>query len=64
MDGGGLLDCHTCGLPVGIVDRFVLGRSPHPVEHVKILCVHGHWLTVPTDTVTANSLFRRGLTLR
>jgi hypothetical protein len=41
----GLLDCPACGLPAEIVDRFTLEASPHPVEHVKIRCLAGHWFT-------------------
>lgn len=39
------LDCPQCGLPAQIVDRFSLGGSAGPVEHVKIVCVAGHWFT-------------------
>lgn len=49
MDRNRLLDCPTCALPAEVVDRFVLDGSPHPVEHVKLRCITGHWFTVPTD---------------
>jgi len=43
------LDCPSCGLPAQIVDRFTLPGSPRPVEHLKIVCTAGHWLTPPID---------------
>jgi hypothetical protein len=44
-----LLDCPTCGLPAEITDRFMLYGVPSPVEHVKLVCVRGHWYTPPFD---------------
>jgi len=44
-----LLDCPSCGLPAAITDRFTLGGAPGPVEHVKLVCVAGHWCTPPAD---------------
>lgn len=44
-----LLDCPTCGMPAEITDRFVLDGVPTPVEHVKLVCVSGHWYTPPVD---------------
>lgn len=66
MQPKGLLDCPTCALPAEIVDRFLLDGSPHPVEHVKLRCVDGHWFTIPTDAVRQNdggpgSLFCRAV---
>ncbi|HTX08971.1 MAG TPA: hypothetical protein VME22_10195 [Solirubrobacteraceae bacterium] len=46
---GELIDCPTCGSPAEIIDRFVLGGAPGPVEHVKIACVRRHWYTLPVD---------------
>jgi hypothetical protein len=43
------LDCPTCGLPTEIIDRFTLDGAPMPVEHVKLVCVRGHWYTIPID---------------
>jgi hypothetical protein len=54
MDRNRLLDCPTCALPAEVVDRFVLDGSPHPVEHVKLRCITGHWFTFPTDTLGAS----------
>jgi hypothetical protein len=44
-----LLNCPACGLPAEITDRFVLGGVPTPVEHVKLVCIKGHWYTPPVD---------------
>jgi hypothetical protein len=44
-----LLDCPTCGLPAEITERFILDGVPAPVEHVKLVCVKGHWYTPPVD---------------
>jgi hypothetical protein len=48
LQTGALVDCATCGLPAEITDRFTVGGAPAPVEHVKIVCVRGHWYTLPT----------------
>jgi hypothetical protein len=44
-----LLDCPTYGLPAEITDRFILDGVATPVEHVKLVCVKGHWYTPPID---------------
>jgi hypothetical protein len=44
-----LLDCPTCGMPAEMTDRFVLDGVPTRVEHVKLVCVRGHWYTPPAD---------------
>ena len=41
------LDCPSCGLPAQIVDRFTPSGSAGAVEHLKIVCTAGHWLTPP-----------------
>jgi hypothetical protein len=46
---GALLDCPTCGLPAEVTDRFALGGTPGPVEHVKVVCVRRHWYTLPVE---------------
>jgi hypothetical protein len=48
-----LLNCPTCGLPAEITDRFILDGTPGPVEHVKIVCVKGHWYTPAVDQLPA-----------
>jgi hypothetical protein len=47
--GHPLIECPSCGLPAEIIDRFILDGAPHPVEHVKLMCVMGHWCTPPVD---------------
>ena len=37
--------CPECDLPAQIVDRFTLVSTSGPVEHVKIVCLGGHWFT-------------------
>jgi hypothetical protein len=44
-----LLNCPSCGLPAEITDRFMLDGAPGPVEHVKLVCVQGHWYTLAVD---------------
>ena len=48
-----LLNCPTCGLPAEITDRFTLDGAPGPVEHVKLVCVEGHWYTPAVDRLPA-----------
>jgi len=48
-----LVECPACGLPAEITDRFVLGGTPGPVEHVKIMCVTRHWFTLPVEQLAA-----------
>ena len=43
--------CPRCDLPANIVDRFSLTSTDGPVNHVKIVCVGGHWFTPATDEV-------------
>lgn len=53
-----LLECPSCGLPAAITDRFTLGGAPRPVEHVKLVCVAGHWCTPPVDQLSGTELER------
>ncbi|MGP0036287.1 MAG: hypothetical protein ACLP4R_17195 [Solirubrobacteraceae bacterium] len=53
-----LLECPSCGLPAAITDRFTLGGAPSPVEHVKLVCVAGHWCTPPVDHLLGKELER------
>ena len=43
--------CPNCGQPAVITDRFTLRGSPGPVEHVKLVCVVGHWFTPPIESL-------------
>ena len=47
-----LLECPGCGLPAEITQRFTLDGVPTAVEHVKVVCVAGHWFTPPIDAIT------------
>jgi hypothetical protein len=51
MTANTLLNCPECGLPAEIVDRFTLDGSPTPVEHIKLVCIAGHWFTPPVDSI-------------
>ena len=42
-------DCPSCGVPMEVIDRFILNGVPTPVEHVKVRCPIGHWYTIPTE---------------
>lgn len=38
--------CPQCAQPAEIIDRFTLGSSDGPLEHVKLSCRSGrHWYT-------------------
>jgi hypothetical protein len=45
--------CPECALPARIIDRFTLGSTDGPVEHVKTSCPTGHWFTPRADDVQA-----------
>jgi hypothetical protein len=55
------LSCPSCGLPATITDRFTLGGAPSPVEHVKLVCVAGHWCTPPIDDLLGTTLERHAV---
>jgi hypothetical protein len=38
--------------PARITERFRLGSTAGPVEHLKIGCVNHHWLTPLAETLT------------
>ena len=40
-----------CGVPAGVVDRFVLASTSGPVEHVKTWCLDGHTFTQRVDAL-------------
>lgn len=48
-----IVDCPSCGLPAEIVDTFTLGSTDGPVEHVKVVCIAGHWFTPQADRLGA-----------
>jgi hypothetical protein len=44
--------CPQCAQPAEIVDRFTLGSTDGPLEHVKIKCSNGmHWYTPLAEDV-------------
>ena len=52
VPGDALLECPSCGLPAEISDRFTLDGVPTAVAHVKLICVLGHWYTLPVDQLS------------
>lgn len=48
--------CPQCDLPAEIVDRFTLASTGGPTEHVKTMCVGGHWFTPLAADVQALAL--------
>jgi hypothetical protein len=44
--------CPQCGAPTRITERFWLGSTAGPVEHLKTGCANNHWLTPPAEMVT------------
>jgi hypothetical protein len=47
------IPCPQCGAPARITERFWLGSTGGPVEHVKTGCVNHHWLTPLAETLAA-----------
>jgi hypothetical protein len=45
--------CPECDLPAEIADRFTLAGTDGAQEHVKVVCVAGHWFTPQADDVEA-----------
>jgi hypothetical protein len=43
--------CPQCAQPAQIVDRFALGGTDGPLEHVKVGCQNGHWFTPLAEDV-------------
>ena len=41
----------TCRAPARIVDRWTLGSTGGPVEHVKTGCERGHWFTPTVESL-------------
>ena len=50
-----LIGCQapTCRAPAMVVDRWTWRSTDGPLEHVKTMCVRGHWFTAPLDAVAA-----------
>jgi hypothetical protein len=47
-----------CGVPAGVVDRFVLASTGGPVEHVKTWCLDDHGFTQRVDALVAWPMIR------
>jgi hypothetical protein len=45
--------CPQGGAPARITERFRLGSTAGPVEHLKIGCGNHHWLTPLAETLPA-----------
>ena len=45
------IPCPQCGAPAEITERFQLGSTAGPVEHLKTGCVDNHWLTPLAETL-------------
>jgi hypothetical protein len=45
--------CPECDLPATVTDRFSFASTDGPVEHLKIVCVGGHWFTPQAADVQA-----------
>jgi hypothetical protein len=44
-----LVGCPECGRPAEVVDRFVLGSTSGPVEHLKVRCTSLHGFALPAE---------------
>lgn len=49
------LSCPTCYQPTTVIDRFRLGSTSGPVEHVRISCPNRHHYMMPLEGVPAAS---------
>jgi hypothetical protein len=47
----GTIPCPQCGASARISERFWLGSTDGPVEHVKTGCERGHWFTPTVDSL-------------
>ena len=47
--------CPGCDRPAKIIDRFWLGSTGGPLEHLKIVCLGGHWFTPRAEDVETYS---------
>jgi hypothetical protein len=45
------IPCPECGAPATITERFRLGSTDGPVEHLKTGCINNHWLTPLAEQV-------------
>jgi hypothetical protein len=47
------VSCPQCSRPAQITDRFTLGSTSGPLEHVKTRCPEGHRFTVLEEDLQA-----------
>jgi hypothetical protein len=47
------IPCPQCGAPARITERFWLGSTAGPVEHLRVGCVNNHWLTPLAEAVAS-----------
>src|SRR5829696_8620874 len=52
------IPCPQCGAPARITERFRLGSTAGPVEHLKTGCVNNHWLTPLAEMVRGQAAGR------
>ena len=45
------IPCPECGSSARITERFWLGSTAGPVEHLRIGCVNNHWLTPLAEAI-------------
>jgi hypothetical protein len=45
------IPCPQCGAPAQITERFQLGSTAGPVEHLQTGCGNNHWLTPLAETL-------------
>jgi hypothetical protein len=45
------IPCPQCGASARITERFSLGSTDGPMEHLKIGCVNNHWFTPLAEMV-------------
>ncbi len=48
-----IIPCPQCGVSAPITERFWLGGTAGPVEHVRVGCDNNHWLTPLAETVAS-----------
>jgi hypothetical protein len=58
-NGPEIVGCPECAAPAEVVDRFVLGSTAGPIEHVIVLCIERHRFTVPVVQVVSRAVESR-----
>ncbi len=44
----------ACGALAEIVDRFALASTDAALDHVNMVCPHGHWFILPEERLPAD----------